>query len=594
MGAIEFEDDGQKEEGDVHIWQACCFNLFLSIDDHHAFVDLTNAFPSTDTPALWVKMRRANIGGPIFDWLRMLYQRMRYVVAHNGETSTAFKSMMGLLTGDSLSPMLWIIFFADLFIAILDHEDDITFNGKRVSHVEQADDVGLWSTSWIALFTKLAAFFVWCCLNFMLLSVSKTKWMVFGAPPRVLPPLTVDGKLLELVALYKFIGIIFQSTTSDIFDAQYEERAAKALKVGNVLFSVEKHIGSLAPTYGYKLYMAQIDPHLTFGSEVCLDVAKKGISRLEKEQMAFIRRLLRISKRSSVAPLFTETGIMPIRYRRAILALDYAWYLASKCPKDSLPHDAWLEVLAMWRNGDSGWLSDLGIVLKGLNVEPPDPCVYTERPLFDELIQKVYGACDKWLQTSIDDNKRLSLLQERFRGEGEQDAPKRGLAKASLRSYLSIKNVDYRTAMTQLLMSEHPLAIEQLRRPDGRRRPSVPREWRLCRMCKEEIETEHHAILECMTSARIIECREDMWKGIAQHRDFEDQGLSRNMTAAEQLAKLIAWEAVASKVGKLVFEVFQVYQMVALYIPDRQLWDNGNEDIEENEEINEEIEMGWG
>ena len=113
-------------------------------------------------------------------------------------------------------------------------------------------------------------------------------------------------------------------------------------------------------------------------------------------------------------------------------------------------------------------------------------------------------------------------------------------------------------------------------------------------MCKEEIETEHHAILECMTSARIIECREDMWKGIAQHRDFEDQGLSRNMTAAEQLAKLIAWEAVASKVGKLVFEVFQAYQMVALYIPDRQLWDNGNEDIEENEEINEEIEMGWG
>ncbi|KAJ6556109.1 hypothetical protein B0H19DRAFT_869137, partial [Mycena capillaripes] len=31
------------------------------------FVDLSNAFPSTDQPTLWLKMRAAGAGGPIFD-----------------------------------------------------------------------------------------------------------------------------------------------------------------------------------------------------------------------------------------------------------------------------------------------------------------------------------------------------------------------------------------------------------------------------------------------------------------------------------------------------------------------------------------------
>jgi hypothetical protein len=55
-----------------------------------ATVDATNAFISTDHPTLWLKLLRMGMGGAIFDWLRMLYQRMEYYVRHGDHNSAEF------------------------------------------------------------------------------------------------------------------------------------------------------------------------------------------------------------------------------------------------------------------------------------------------------------------------------------------------------------------------------------------------------------------------------------------------------------------------------------------------------------------------
>ncbi|KAJ3871360.1 hypothetical protein F5051DRAFT_303183, partial [Lentinula edodes] len=68
---------------------------------------------------------------------------MTYVVRHGDQVSSAFRSLIGVLTGDTLSPMLWNIYFSDLDIPI--HNNDVLLNGLPVSHVEQADDVAIWS-----------------------------------------------------------------------------------------------------------------------------------------------------------------------------------------------------------------------------------------------------------------------------------------------------------------------------------------------------------------------------------------------------------------------------------------------------------------
>jgi hypothetical protein len=65
------------------------------------------------------------IGGAIFDWLRMLYERMEYYVRHGDQNSAEFKAFIGLLTGDPASPVLWNLFMADL--VLLDDHDDLFF-----------------------------------------------------------------------------------------------------------------------------------------------------------------------------------------------------------------------------------------------------------------------------------------------------------------------------------------------------------------------------------------------------------------------------------------------------------------------------------
>lgn len=219
-----------------------------------AFIDLKKAFPSTDLPTLWLKLSQSGLVGPIFDWIRMLYAQMSYVVRHRKEVSSAFCSMVGLLTGDTLLPMLWNLYFTDLNIP--DHKDNIALYGIRVSHVKQADDVAMWSTSPEALQIKLDAFFKWCSLNLMTVSVKKTKWMLFGPIRSCTPSFTINGESIEWVDQYKYVGVLFTSTARNIFASFYPSKAGKARNVTQAIFAMELLMGCIPPKEGITLYWA--------------------------------------------------------------------------------------------------------------------------------------------------------------------------------------------------------------------------------------------------------------------------------------------------------------------------------------------------
>ncbi|KAF8869305.1 hypothetical protein BD779DRAFT_1457832, partial [Infundibulicybe gibba] len=86
---------------------------------------------------------------------------------------------------------------------------------------------------------------------------------------------------------------------------------------------------------GQKLYMSLMDPlaHLTHWCEIALDVDEGNLKGLEDVQEAFLRRLLGLNKRAMLAPLYTETSVVPLRFRRLNLALRYLQYLISLTDK---------------------------------------------------------------------------------------------------------------------------------------------------------------------------------------------------------------------------------------------------------------------
>ncbi|KAJ7230887.1 hypothetical protein C8J57DRAFT_996420, partial [Mycena rebaudengoi] len=124
-------------------------------------------------------------------------------------------------------------------------------------------------------------------------------------------------------------------------------------------------IGCLPPADGIRLYMARVDPHLTFGCEVCLDTDAGNIRELTDVQHEFIGRLLGVHDHSILAPLFTETGILPLTYRRPFLALGYLIYLIDLAPTH-LAKVAYLDSLSLAPSGMPCWFSDLRIVLASL------------------------------------------------------------------------------------------------------------------------------------------------------------------------------------------------------------------------------------
>src|SRR6202044_3681248 len=103
--------------------------------------------------------------------------------------------------------------------------------------------------------------------------------------------------------------------------------ASKACRVACACFALNSFIGTLPPKEGRQLYMARVDPMLTIGCEVVLDVEDALVQELMDVQHLFLRRLLGVGQHSMLATLFTETGILPLRFRRAKLAIGYLIYL---------------------------------------------------------------------------------------------------------------------------------------------------------------------------------------------------------------------------------------------------------------------------
>lgn len=327
------------------------------------FGDMTNAFPYTDMSRLWVDLYSAGVSGPFFDWMRMVYARMVYATKYGDEHCLPFRSIIGLLTGDSASPCLWNIFFADF--QLREHPDDVYLDGRAVSQAEQADDNIIMSTSFAAFQDKVSAFFEWCTNKRVFISARKSKRMIFGPLPPILPVLRLGDLVVELVSEFKYVGIWLTSSTNNIFSKNYAVKASKARNAAYASFAIKHRIGSLPVKEGLQLYMARVDCYLISGAEVSIDVDYALIKNHLDIQHTFLRRLLGINSRSMLAILFTETGLMPIRIRRLLLALSRLQYML-RVGEERIVRAALMDPISLFANCVSGWAGDVAIALRTL------------------------------------------------------------------------------------------------------------------------------------------------------------------------------------------------------------------------------------
>ncbi|KAF7974114.1 hypothetical protein HWV62_13319 [Athelia sp. TMB] len=199
---------------------------------------------------------------------------------------------------------------------------------------------------------------------------------------------------------------------------------------------------------------------------------------------------------------------------------------------------------------------DLVIVLEELAPEVSLPSEdRLTRDSIKGMMDGVRRASAARLQRAIDTTSRLYLLHGRV--EPEKEKPPRQVT-SMLRHYLEIASAKHRVSMTRLLLSDHLLAVERLRYTE-RGRPAIPRELRLCRFCKVEVETPEHALLICTGDIRLIELREVF---LMQAR-WEIEGVPVHITgdnAVECLKGLIYERRTIDVFAKFVHEALCIFR----------------------------------
>jgi hypothetical protein len=320
-----------------------------------AAVDATNAFPSTDHPTLGLKLLHMGMGGALFDWLRMLYRKMEYYVRHGDRNSAEFKAFIGLLTGDPASPVLWNLFMADLIV--LEDIDDSILSGIRIAILAQADDILLISLSAAGLQRRPNALTTWCSLNFIIVNMIKTIIMIFGPAPANLV-FKLGETTLAVKIQEKYVGMNFRTDTRNIFEDHYKAKASTARYCAHRIMGIDDSTGRLTPKELKTLYMARVDCHLIHGCEVSPDSEDVHVKELCAVQVDFLRQMLNVHSQSSLAPLFTETGIMLLRIRRFIILLVFLQYLLS-LKLSHLARAALNSSIELAAAGKKSWAGDL-------------------------------------------------------------------------------------------------------------------------------------------------------------------------------------------------------------------------------------------
>ena len=126
-----------------------------------------------------------------------------------------------------------------------------------------------------------------------------------------------------------------------------------------------------------------------------------------------------------------------------------------------------------------------------------------------------------------------------------------------------VRNQKHREALTSIMISTHLLAVEKLCYVDHAHGP-VPRSARVCRFCKLSVETPEHALLECKSSATILELRRILLEKLLSTAP----NLRQKMVDLDNVAFLKAMifqHSTILLVAKYTHDVLEVFYSVPLH-----------------------------
>ena len=172
----------------------------------------------------------------LLDFIISWYSDLQCRVRWDDTLSDWFSIKAGVRQGGVLSPVFYCIYVDDLVETLSRMGIGCHLRNLFLSILLYADDMALMAPSLKGLQKLLSATEHYCQKWDIMLNAKKTKNMCFGKPLS-LPPLQLDGKKIDWVNSWTYLGVTVRSNKN--FDCCIDEKVKSFYRTANAILRIE-------------------------------------------------------------------------------------------------------------------------------------------------------------------------------------------------------------------------------------------------------------------------------------------------------------------------------------------------------------------
>ena len=443
------------------------------------FVDYKKAFDSVDRKHLWCKLSKFGICGKLLNVVKSMYANVKSCVTIQGLKSEYFRSSLGLMQGEVLSPILFSLYVNDFEIEFIKNGcTSIELQNLHLFILMYADDMVLFSESVDGLQNMLDVLYDYTKQWNLEVNIQKTKIVIFrnGGQIRQNENWLYDGCQIEVLNQFTYLGIVLNYNGK--FLATQKQLAAQGRKA---LFALRANITDMSLNHCtmFSLFDTYVSSILNYGCEVW---GSHRAHDIEKVHLDFCKNILGVTRRTNNVMVYIETGRLPLRFVRLIRMFKF-WFklltsencilreiysvMFNECENPTPPRNNWLFNI-------KEELSRLGLAYlwheqKTLSLKVHFPVI--RQRIIDHCVQSLFA--DMCVSQKCIVYKHLV---DHF----------------CLQFYLCKPiPVACKKQICKIRMSSHNLFVE------SGRSQNIPRSERICQLCNLDIEDEFHFVLKC-------------------------------------------------------------------------------------------------